>query len=197
MQARGRKPTIRRVRDWEPPVSPSAAPVISAAISSSLSSSPLRAPRVPLDLVRPTPQAMPIARIYVEENDDEEDEMKTLARFVPINSEIRALLDGDDLEETLAYMRKVQASIPDEDAALDSLVAVYEERVARLQKEREHAAAIIAQAKVVAEEPRRPVKPKTTPKPLDRALVKLQPHFWKIIYSTICVWGLLQLALTR
>jgi hypothetical protein len=134
---------------------------------------------------------MLIARPYLEE--DDEDEMKTLARFIPINSEVRALLDGDDLQKTLAYIRKVQASIPDEDAALDSLVAIYEERVARLQKERVHAAAIISQTKVVAVQA--PKRPKPTPKP--RTMEKLQPHVWKIVYSGICVWGLLQLALTR
>jgi hypothetical protein len=199
MPAPRRKPTIRRVRDWEP--GSSTAPLISAAISASLSSS-LRAPRVPLDLLPPpssssreTAPTMPIARPYYEGDEDEE-EKATLARFVPINSEVRALFE--DPEETLAYIRKAQASLPDTDAALDSLVAVYEDRVARLAKQREHAAEVLVQKKIVVEEKaRETARPKKNVKPLDRAVVKLQPHLWKIVYSTICVWGLLQLALTR
>jgi hypothetical protein len=177
--------------------------MISEAISMSL-----RAPRVPLDLIPPpssssreTSPTVPIAKPYYAE-DDEEEEKATLARFIPLHSEMRALLE--DPEETLAYIRKVQASIPDNDAALDSLVAVYEERVARLarlEKERARAAEtnVAATPKTVDEKARSTVRPakRTTVKPLDRALVKVQPHLWKIVYSTICVWGLLQLALTR
>jgi hypothetical protein len=155
----------------------------------------MRAPRVPLDLVpmRETPQTIAIARPYYEE--DDEDEQATLARFIPINSEIRALLD--DPEGTLAYMRKVQASIPDPDSALDSLVAVYEDRVARLERDRAQAAELVTQMNLAADRARATVRPKQEVKPIDRLIVKLQPHVWKIVFSTICVWGLLQLTLTR
>ena len=182
MHAPRRRPTIRRVRDWGP------APMLSPS---------LRAPRVPLDLVPPssgsldTPRTLPIARPYYEE-DDEEEEKATLARFIPLNSEVRAILE--DPEQTLAYMRTVQASMPDPDSALDSLVAVYEERVARLEKERAEAAAFVAPMK--APEPR-PLAKKRELRPVDRALVKLQPHLWKIVFSTISLWGLVQLMLTR
>jgi hypothetical protein len=177
MLARRPRPTIRRVRDWD-------------------ASSSLRAPRVPLDLVsiRETPPTMPIARPYYEEDEDD-DEKATLARFIPIRSEVRALLD--DPEETLAYMRKVQASIPDPDSALDSLVAVYEERVAWLERERAQAAELVTQMNIAAERVRETARPKREVKPLDRVIVKLQPHVWKIVFSMISVWGLLQLALTR
>lgn len=122
---------------------------------------------------------------------DDEEETVTLARFVPVDSEVRALLD--DPETTLAYIREVRASIPDPDSALDSLVAVYEERVARLEKDRAHAAAIVAQANVRRAAAAQPAPARSSEGPLAR----MQPHFWKIVYSTICVWGLLQLALTR
>src|SRR5688500_6928138 len=135
----------------------------------------------------------PLPTLIATEDEDEDDEA-TLARFIPIDSEVRALLD--DPEQTLAYIRKVQASIPDPDSALDSLVSVYEERVARLEKERAHAAAIVAQTAVAANDVRKPVKKKPA-KSDHRTLVKLEPHLWKIVYSTICLWGLLQLALTR
>lgn len=142
---------------------------------------------------------MPIARPYYEEDyADDEEEKATLARFVPINSEIRAILD--DPEETLAYIRKVQASVPDPDSALDSLVAVYEDRVERLANERAHALELAAQANAVAERARETVRPKHAPKPakpVELAITTLRPHLWKIVYSAICVWGLLQLALTR
>jgi hypothetical protein len=167
MQAHRRRPTIRRVRDWDPPTS-------------------LRAPRVPLDLA-------PIARPFYEEDEDEE-EKATLARFVPINSEIRAILE--DPEQTLAYIRKVQASVPDPDSALDSLVAVYEDRVARLERERVQAVAIVAQANEHHARARETVRPKRETKSVG-AIAKLQPHLWKMVYGTICVWGLLQLMLTR
>lgn len=179
-----RRPTIRRVRDWAPS---SAGPEISLSIASAL-----RSPAVPRDLL--TPKAMPIARPYYAE-DDEEEEQATLARFVPINSEVRALLD--DPEQTLAYMRKVQASMPDSDAALDSLVAVYEERVERLNAERAKAAEIIAPPPPPPPARKPKIAASLPAKPADRAMTMLRPHLWKIVYSTICVWGLLQLALTR
>ena len=141
---------------------------------------------------------MPVARPYAEEDSDD-DEMATLARFVPIDSEIRELLD--DPEETLAYMRKVQASIPDPDSALDSLVAVYEERVARLEKARAHTAAIVAQANAASDSTERARetarRKRVVVTPTDRLLLQLQPHLWKMVYGAICVWGLVQLALTR
>lgn len=139
---------------------------------------------------------MPIARpYYLEDEEEEEEEKATLARFIPLNSEMRQL--WGDPEETLAYIRKVQASIPDGDAALDSLVAVYEDRVARIEKERARAAEMIAQANAAGERESETARPKRQLTPLDRAVVKLQPHLWKIVFSTISVWGLLQLALTR
>lgn len=137
---------------------------------------------------------MQVARPYYEEDEDEE-EKATLARFIPLNSEVRAL--RGDPEETLAYIRKMQASIPDSDAALDSLIAVYEDRVARIEKERARADEMIAATNAVAERARESRRPKQPLTPLDRAFVTLQPHLWKIVYSTICLWGLLQLALTR
>lgn len=142
---------------------------------------------------------MPIARPYYEEDyADDEEEKATLARFVPLDSEIRSLLD--DPEETLAYIRRVQASVPDPDSALDSLVAVYEDRVERLARERVRAQEIAAQEKIVAEralETARARRAQSAPTPASLAMAKLQPHFWKIVYSAICVWGLLQLAFTR
>lgn len=128
------------------------------------------------------------------EEDDEADKA-TLARILPSNSEVRALLD--DPEKTLAYIRKVQATISDHDSALDSLVAVYEDRVQRLAKERAHAEAIAAQAQVAADKARRAVETYRRPRAEKTMFAKLQPHVWKIVYSTICVWGLVQLALTR
>lgn len=127
----------------------------------------------------------------------DDDDAATLARLVPTDSEVREILD--DPERTLAYMRKVQASIPDGDTALDSLIQVYEKRVERLEKERAQAIAIVAQAHVDAEEAReRDRAKKKKPLPLvDRTLVKMQPHLWKIVYSMICLWGLAQLALMR
>jgi hypothetical protein len=142
-----------------------------------------------------------IARPFVLHDDDDEAEKSTLARFVPINSEIRGLLD--DPEETLAYIRTVQASMPDSDSALDSLVAVYEDRVERIKKERARRVNDVAPPPVAASKSRDAAKattfrkPRQPTKPLDRALLKVQPHLWKIVYSTICVWGLLQLVLTR
>src|SRR5262245_17136456 len=149
MNARARRPTIRRVKDWEPSV-----------VS-------LRPPRVPLDLV---PRAKPVERETVKQfpaapmtdvtveaphridDPDPQGEAATLARFVPLDSEIRAILD--DPEDTLAYMRKVQETLADPDSALDSLVAVYEERVAKIAREREEALAIVTKAKIAAEDAR-------------------------------------------
>ena len=138
---------------------------------------------------------MTIARPYYEEDDEEE--KATLARFIPINSEIRSILD--DPEETLAYIRKVQASVPDPDSALDSLVAVYEDRVERLAQERARAAEQAAEEQAAAARARDTVRPTktSTSKPVTEVVTKLQPHFWKIVYSAICVWGLLQLAFSR
>jgi hypothetical protein len=202
MHARHRRPTIRRVRDcdWQQ------GQVVS-----------LRPPRLPLDLValnaeedRVTapgvpgvfnPPEAPSNDLYREEVPlYEEEERTTLARLIPLKSDVHAILD--DPEKTLAYIRKMQASLPDPDSALDSLVAVYEDRVAKLAKERAHAAAIVAQAHIAADETERP-KPKprrkqtTTVKRNAGAMAKLQPHIWKIVFSTICVWGLVQLALMR
>lgn len=192
MFAHRRRPTIRRVRDWEPNTAPD-----------------LRPARVPLDLLPPssssrdTLQTVPLALPILHDDDDDEMEKATLARYIPLKSDVHEILDP---EQTLARIREVQASIADPDAALDSLVAVYEERVERLAKQRAHAAAIVAQACSAPESRATHPRPgakgnrgktKRTKKPLDRALVKLQPHLWKIVYSTICLWGLLQLALTR
>lgn len=141
------------------------------------------------------PRIAPLPAPFAMDDDDDEEDKATLARFIPIDSEVRALLD--DPEQTLAYIRKVRASIPDADTALDSLVSVHEDRVARLAKERAQAAAIVAYAPpVAANDVRKPTK-KTPTKSVDQTLLRLQPHVWKIVYSTICVWGLIQLALTR
>ena len=155
---------------------------------------------MPLDLLPPRSSACSrdtLEHIHVlhEDDYDDEAEKETLARYVPRISELRALLE--EPEETLAYMRKVQASIPDPDSALDSLVKVYEDRVERRAKERELADELAYAAAIAEQRARETARPKKPVSAVDRTMLTLQPHFWKVVYGVICCWGLVQLALTR
>jgi hypothetical protein len=134
-------------------------------------------------------------------------------RAVPIEELMRLAADESprpppvksDIHE---IVRAPQEKAVDPDSALGDLVSAYEDRVERLEKERARLEAIIAKANINPDAPQpKPIprsqvptektKKKSAATPVNRAMAKLQPHLWTIIFSTICVWGLLQLVFTR
>jgi hypothetical protein len=184
-----RRPTIRRVREWSargtlPPP-----------------------PRLVRDEARDEARTLPAIDAWSAL--DEED----IATLVPTNSEVRALFDDfeeglDEQEETLLYARRAANDhvLPSDDdgndepsevIALGDLLSLYERRTEELAEQRAHARAIAMQAETAppAERERTRRRGQRRPSRREHFADFLGRHFYTIVFSLICVGGMLQLLL--